>query len=231
MRTAKADMASPHSIAHPGLEITLTFKLRKDPKLDRHLTPQAPAPAMHVVAPPSPSKHSHTGSAGGGFRNGLRNLLSSPKKNRAPTRPGSAMEILSLSQGMQQQPSQAPPQPILDYVSSADGQICTVTVKTDALLKQCTGKKVKIAAMCTQAASARRRIPEIAELEITLFHIPPLQGVPVNSLPQNIEECLIGLEQARRYEETVWEGTLTQQGADCSVGRATQYCPDDRLIC
>ena len=131
------------------------------------------------------------------------------------------MDMQPASVAMMQQPVQ----PLLDYISK-DGEICKVLIKTDTFLKQCTGKKLKIAAACTQARDIRRSMVDIAELEITLFHIPALPGVPVNSLPQNIEECLIGLEQARRYDETVWEGVLTQQGADCSVSYAALNLPE-----
>ena len=122
------------------------------------------------------------------------------------------MEIHPTSVAMMQ----APDQPILDYVSS-DGEICKVTFKIETFLKQCTARKLKVALMCQQASGARKRLENIAELEVSLFHIPQLHGIEVKSLPQNIEECLTGLEQARRFEETIWEGILTQQGADCPV--------------
>lgn len=111
---------------------------------------------------------------------------------------------------------QTPEQPILDYISR-DGEICKVTSKIETFLKQCTARKLKLAVACHQAAGSKRKLENIAELEISLFHIPQLHGIEVKSLPQNIEECLTGMEQARRYEETIWEGILTQQGADCKV--------------
>ena len=41
--------------------------------------------------------------------------------------------------------------------------------------------------------------------------------VPHDQMPQSIEECVIGLEQAEKYEKLMFEGPLTQQGADCPV--------------
>lgn len=118
--------------------------------------------------------------------------------------------------------SSAPAQPILDYVSS-DGNICRVSLKLGSLFGQCTAKRLKIALMCNQTSDARRRLSQIAEVEVSLFHIPQLHGIEVSSLPKNIEECLNGLELARRSEETIWESSLTQQGADCTVRRSADH--------
>lgn len=198
-----------YSIAHPNLEVTLYFKVRKDPVKDRHLLPRPAA----LAPPPSPGKHLNTGSTSGGFRNGLRNLLSSPKKNK--TRPASAMDIRASS------PSPTlPGHPLLDYLAQ-DGELCRVAFKAETFVPDCTGKKLRAVHRCTPPDRSRRVAPSPFELEITLFYLPPLPNVPVDKLPQSIDECLNGLSKAEKCDKVLLRGTLTQLGADCTVGRYT----------
>lgn len=198
------DLTSVYSIAHPNLEVTLAFKIRKDPSKDRHLFPRP-----NSVKPSSPaSKHAHTGSTSG-FRSGLRNLLSSPKKNKV--RPASAMDIRAAS------PSPSfPAHPLLDYLAS-DGELCRVAFKAETFLPSCTGKRIKTVHQCRAPERSRRIAGSPFELEISLFYLPPLPSVPVDKLPQSIDECLDGLLKAERHDKMLFQGILTQMGADCSV--------------
>lgn len=166
----------------------------------------------YVSTPSSPSRHSHTGSAGGGFRSGLKAFLSSPKK----TRPASSQSQPKMT-AVQQQPAA----PILDHLSQS-GELCSVVIRMEQLFDQCTGQRLKTLFPCTPASRANRVMKNIADIEIQLFHLPPLPRVSPNELPQSIEECLTGLEKAERYDRILYEGVLTQQGADCPTWRRRQ---------
>jgi hypothetical protein len=60
---------------------------------------------------------------------------------------------------------------------------------------------------------------EIGELVLQFFRLPPLPGVPPNQLPQSLEECHRGLRHVHWHKMTYFEGTLTQNGGDCTVRR------------
>jgi hypothetical protein len=50
-----------------------------------------------------------------------------------------------------------------------------------------------------------------------MFRLPPLPGVPPDDLPQSLEECHRGLRHINWHKVTYFQGTLTQNGGDCSV--------------
>jgi hypothetical protein len=57
----------------------------------------------------------------------------------------------------------------------------------------------------------------VGEMIIQVFRLPPLPGVPIDQLPQSLEESIRGLRHINWHKVTYHEGTLTQLGADCSV--------------
>lgn len=58
---------------------------------------------------------------------------------------------------------------------------------------------------------------QVGELVLQIFRLPPLPGIPQNQLPQSLEECHRGLRHTNWHKMTYFEGTLTQQGGDCTV--------------
>jgi hypothetical protein len=58
---------------------------------------------------------------------------------------------------------------------------------------------------------------QVGELMLQVFRLPPLPGIPPEQLPQSLEECHRGLRHINWHKMTYFEGTLTQQGGDCTV--------------
>jgi hypothetical protein len=65
-------------------------------------------------------------------------------------------------------------------------------------------------------ANGRPEAVPAGELIIRIFRLPPLP-VPADTLPQSLEECSRALDNVRWHRTTYMEGTMTQNGADCSV--------------
>jgi len=64
---------------------------------------------------------------------------------------------------------------------------------------------------------------EIGELVLQFFRLPPLPGIPTSQLPQSLDECHRGLRHVHWHKMTYFEGTLTQNGGDCSTWRRRQF--------
>ncbi|TFY80793.1 hypothetical protein EWM64_g3217 [Hericium alpestre] len=64
---------------------------------------------------------------------------------------------------------------------------------------------------------------EVGELVLQMFRLPPLGGIPPNQLPQSLDECWTGLRRARWHKMTYFEGTLTQNGGDCTTWRRRRF--------
>ncbi|KAJ7928485.1 hypothetical protein B0H13DRAFT_1967482 [Mycena leptocephala] len=62
----------------------------------------------------------------------------------------------------------------------------------------------------------------VGELVLQMFRLPPLPGIPPDELPQSLEECHRGLRHINWHKVTYFQGTLTQNGGDCSVWRRRQ---------
>lgn len=58
---------------------------------------------------------------------------------------------------------------------------------------------------------------QVGEIVLQMFRLPPLPGVPPDDLPQSLEECHRGLRHINWHKVTYFQGTLTQNGGDCSV--------------
>ena len=58
---------------------------------------------------------------------------------------------------------------------------------------------------------------EIGEIVLQFFRLPPLPGIPPSQLPQSLDDCHRGLRHVHWHKMTYFEGTLTQNGGDCSV--------------
>lgn len=211
--TCIANIASEFElVADERLEFNLSFKILRD----AHLLPQRPVQEPVPVVS-TKSKHSHSHSASG-FKAGLRNLLSSPKKSRPDrieNRPPSRQDLNGHV------PAQSAPRapevpPILAYMNRED-DIATFSLKAADVIPHCTGNKLVKLYTCQPALGAERGLRDVAMVELHLFYIPPMPEVPIKDLPQSIDEGLAGLREAENHEKTHFEGVLTQQGADCTV--------------
>lgn len=60
---------------------------------------------------------------------------------------------------------------------------------------------------------------QLGEVVLQIFRLPPLPGVKPDQLPQSLEECHRGLRHIAWHKVMYHEGTLTQSGGDCKVGR------------
>lgn len=58
---------------------------------------------------------------------------------------------------------------------------------------------------------------QVGELVLQIFRLPPLPGMTPDQLPQSLDECCRGLRHINWHKVTYFEGTLTQNGGDCSV--------------
>lgn len=58
---------------------------------------------------------------------------------------------------------------------------------------------------------------QVGEIVLQMFRLPPLPGIPPDHLPQSLEECHRGLRHINWHKVTYFQGTLTQNGGDCSV--------------
>jgi hypothetical protein len=57
-------------------------------------------------------------------------------------------------------------------------------------------------------------------LRLKLFYLPPLPSIPRNRLPENLGECIRGMQSAAWHRAEPWlSGTLTQSGGDCTSWR------------
>ena len=58
---------------------------------------------------------------------------------------------------------------------------------------------------------------EVGEVVLQMFRLPPLPGLPQDQLPQSLDECHRGLRHINWHKVTYFQGTLTQNGGDCTV--------------
>lgn len=58
---------------------------------------------------------------------------------------------------------------------------------------------------------------EIGEVVLQMFRLPPLPGLPQDQLPQSLDDCHRGLRHINWHKVTYFQGTLTQNGGDCTV--------------
>ena len=156
----------------------------------------APPPPVPVVAPPPPSK--------GGLR--------------------------SLFHGSRQKPSKPvvqPPRPpfqlqenLARYLKT-DGTLARAFVAFKDIARRCDTKLFEtsypLIGQKSEAASPPKTL-QIGEIVLQIFRLPPLPGIPPEQLPQSLEECHRGLRHVSWHKVTYFEGTLTQNGGDCTVG-------------
>lgn len=198
-------------IQHRNLEFSLTLVAQRDAHLQ---DPREQSPTSMKRDRMTPS-----------FSRGVGKLFSSPKKRSVFSTSGSQMD-----NGPQVEP-------MLSYLNreGAFGQSNVVfdSISKEALCK-CHVLELPVHGVSDPPASlssATGGMPRSGSMEfsrnldkvrgtlrVKVFYLPPLPGVAKNLLPDNLGDCIKGMEAARWHSGQPWkEGTLTQLGGDCQV--------------
>jgi hypothetical protein len=65
--------------------------------------------------------------------------------------------------------------------------------------------------------TAEAQSMKMGELTVQFYWLPGLPGIPHNQLPSSLDQCRRGIDSVAWHRETYYEGTLTQNGGDCTV--------------
>ncbi|KAF9478826.1 hypothetical protein BDN70DRAFT_986033 [Pholiota conissans] len=202
-------------IEHSKLEFTLTLKVRRDPHIItqfKALTPSVPpvvvAPRVPVAILPAKS-------------HGMRSFFSSsPKKSskeKIVTQPPQAIQS-------QPPPLHRLPENLARHLKP-DGTLARAFISFKDIASRCD---TRLFETCYPLIGQRIELGgkfstlEVGEIVLQLFRLPPLPGVPQDQLPQSLEECHRGLRHINWHKVTYFQGTLTQNGGDCSTWRRRQ---------
>ncbi|KAF7362181.1 PH domain-containing protein [Mycena venus] len=202
-------------IEHSKLEFTLTLKVRRDPHIISQFKAVAPTPVPVQRAPPPPVVQ-QTSSKGG-----LRSFWSSsPKKSKekavaAPPPPPAPVPV---------PPQIRLPENLARYLKP-DGTLARVFVSFKDIAARCDTRLFETNyPLIGQRAElgGKASTLQVGELVLQMFRLPPLPGIPPEELPQSLEECHRGLRHINWHKVTYFQGTLTQNGGDCSTWRRRQ---------
>lgn len=217
--TPASFLTSCNSIEHSKLEFTLMMKVRKD----AHLQPQVPRVEAPPPPPPVPAQVPTKSSM-----SGVRAFFGgSPKKSKAaatktPSPPPPPM------------PLPQPPRVVEDTLIRhlrPDGTLGKTLVSFKDVAAQCDTRLFETAfplmgyipndeaTVATSRTGRSSRV--VGQLALQLFRLPPLPGIAPEKLPQSLDECMRGLRHTSWHKVTYLEGTLTQNGGDCSVSNWT----------
>ncbi|KAJ6497737.1 hypothetical protein C8R45DRAFT_1211571 [Mycena sanguinolenta] len=204
-------------IEHSKLEFTLTLKVRRDPHIIsqfKAVTPTA-VPVPKAVAPPPVVQQTSS-------KGGLRSFWSSsPKKSKEKT--------VAPPPPPPQAPTPVPPQirlpENLARYLKPDGTLARVFVSFKDIAARCDTRLFETSyPLIGQRAElgGKASTLQVGELVLQMFQLPPLPGIPPDELPQSLEECHRGLRHINWHKVTYFQGTLTQNGGDCSTWRRRQ---------
>ncbi|TRM69172.1 hypothetical protein BD626DRAFT_562955 [Schizophyllum amplum] len=199
-------------IEHSKLEFTLTLKIRRDPHIIaefKALVPQRPPPPP--AAPPVVQQTSS--------KSGMRAFFSSsPKKHK---------------EKHVSQPAPAPvPQPMPRLVENfarylkPDGTMARAFISFKDIAPRCDTRVFETTyPLIGQRVELGNKFSnlQVGEIQLKVFRLPPMPGIPQNQLPQSLEECHRGLRHVNWHKITYFEGTLTQNGGDCTSWRRRQF--------
>jgi hypothetical protein len=204
-------------IEHNKLEFTLQLKVRQDPHIAAQfqaLIPPRVAPPRAAPTPvPEPVRVPKSGGMRSFFKPKRATLPPPPRAQPAPPPP----------------PAAAPwrmPDNLARYLRP-DGTLARAFVSARAVRAECDMRVAELALPLVGERTERERpVQEIRQgaLVVRLFRLPPLP-VPPADLPQSLEECERGLRHVQWHKITYFEGTLTQNGGDCTVRPRAQGLP------
>jgi hypothetical protein len=200
-------------IQHKNLEFNLTLVVQRDSHLQEPVPQDSPTSTRKI----SPS-----------FSRGMGKLFSSPKKKSTFA---SSSTNASMASSMTLNV-----EPMLAYINK-EGAFGRSDVVFEKVASHCLGRcytvdlpvrGVNDPAPSLSPSMNRNSSVDFSSnlgktrgtLRLKLFYLPPMPSVARNLLPQNLGECIRGMEAARWHSSETWmEGTLTQLGGDCASWR------------
>jgi hypothetical protein len=136
-------------------------------------------------------------------KGGMRAFFSSPKKSKNASKPA----VPSI------------PDNLARYLKP-DGTLARAFISFKDIAARCDTKLFEtsypLIGQRIEVGGAMSTL-QVGELVLQVFRLPALPGIPPNQLPQSLEECSRGLRHVNWHKVTYFEGTLTQQGGDCTV--------------
>ncbi|KAG9092428.1 Bud site selection protein bud4 [Ceratobasidium sp. 370] len=200
-------------IEHGKLEFTLTIRVRKDAHIINQINQMnAPPPPAPSPAPP-PHKPS-----------GFRSLFSSTPKKQP-------------KQALFRRPDSFVEDHLVRYMKS-DGSLGRAYINFKDIVKRCDTRLFEtsyplIGEWAEDSVRGAAGIPgpamagptsqrPVGELVLQIFRLPPLPGVPPETLPQSLEECHRGLRAVAWHKKIYHQGILTQSGGDVMTWRRRQ---------
>ncbi|KAJ3737602.1 hypothetical protein DFJ43DRAFT_9634 [Lentinula guzmanii] len=201
-------------IEHSKLEFTLTLKVRRDPHIIAQFKAVVPPP------PPRPPPMVTNPSSSSSKSSGVRSFFhSSPKKNKDKDK----------RHNTPPPPPQLPPPRLTENLArylKSDGTLARAFVSFKDIANRCDTRLFETTfPLIGQRAELGNKFStlQVGELVLQVFRLPPLPGLPPEELPQSLEECHRGLRHVNWHKMTYFEGTLTQNGGDCSSWRRRQF--------
>ncbi|KAJ9474581.1 PH domain-containing protein [Pseudozyma hubeiensis] len=221
-------------IQHKNLEFSLTLVVQRDAHL---VEPQRP---------PSPTRREH----GSPTLKGLSRLFSSPKKQAARRE----QQEREAAAEFAHQASRV--EPMLAYINR-EGAFGRTGVLFERVASQCYARCMVLdlpvhgvsnptgSISGPSSVASRSHVSMLSQdfrqnlskvrgtLRLKLFFLPPLPSIPRDGLPENLGECLRGMQNAAWHRSQPWQtGTLTQLGGDCaSWRRRPVQAQGQHLIC
>ena len=200
-----ADLLCPR-LEHSKLEFTLTVNIRRDPHILQQFKAITP-PAVPPAAAPSPTQHRGVRS----FFGGTPKKPKVVKHGRSQTEPLVRFEM----------------QECLARYMKQDGTLARAFIAFKDIARLCDSRLLETAfPLIGQrleapgeggGAGGTMKAQPIGEILLQIFRLPPIPGLPLNQLPQSLDECHQGLRNIEWHHKTFFEGVLTQLGGDCSV--------------
>ncbi|ETS62337.1 hypothetical protein PaG_03419 [Moesziomyces aphidis] len=221
-------------IQHKNLEFSLTLVVQRDAHL---MEPQRPS---------SPTRREH----GSPTLKGLSRFFSSPKKQAAKRE----QQEREAAAEMAAQAARA--EPMLAYINR-EGAFGRTGVIFERVASQCYARCMVLdlpvhgvsnptgSISGPSSIASRTHVSMLSQdfrqnlnkvrgtLRLKLFYLPPLPNIPRDGLPENLGECIRGIQHAAWHRADPWQaGTLTQLGGDCvSWRRRPVQAQGQYLIC
>lgn len=221
-------------IQHKNLEFSLTLVVQRDVHL---MEPQRPS---------SPTRREH----GSPTLKGLSRFFTSPKKQAAKREQQEREAATELAA----QASRT--EPMLAYINR-EGAFGRTGVIFERVASQCYARCMVLdlpvhgvsnptgSISGPSSIASRSHVSMLSQdfrqnlskvrgtLRLKLFYLPPLPSIPRDGLPENLGECIRGMQNAAWHRSEPWQtGTLTQLGGDCvSWRRRPVQAQGQHLIC
>lgn len=186
-------------IEHSKLEFTLTLKIRRDPHIISQFKALTPLPIPQQTRP---------------HRTGVLSFFSSPKR------------LKEKAAALATQIAQPLTENFARYLKP-DGTLARAFVTFKDIAARCDSRIFETTyPLIGQRVEAGNKYStlQVGELVLQIFRLPPLPGLPVDQLPQSLDECHRGLRHTNWHKVIYYEGTLTQNGGDCNVSWAVMLC-------